>query len=184
MKVETSTMVLFWNADNIFSNWHPSKLELHGHKFKNAESAFMYLKAEMFNDTEAMARLPKCDNPAEAKKIGRGVKNFNNEQWDKARYEAMKIVLENKFFQNENLAKVLAATGEKTIVEASPLDKIWGIGLAPDDVRAQDPKNWKGQNLLGLALMEIRAKPYVQKFNEKPTLTDTVLPNNAQDTKV
>jgi hypothetical protein len=158
MQIETEDKVLFWQADSIFSNWYPAKFEMHGITFRNSEAAFMYLKAELFNDTEAMGKLAlaKNQNPAIAKRIGREIKGFNEEVWKQARENAMFIACSNKFHQNTDLLKVLLNTDKRMIVEASPVDSIWGIGLAPDNADALDETKWKGLNLLGKVLMQVR----------------------------
>lgn len=160
MQVETDKMVLFWQNDSIFSNWYPAKFEMHGITFRNSEAAFMYLKAELFNDDEAMGKLSLAKNqsPSLAKKIGREVKGFKEDVWKESRKTAMFVANSHKFFQNPELLKALKATGKKRLVEASPLDKIWGIGLAPDDPKALDEKNWLGLNELGDVLEEVRTK--------------------------
>ncbi len=158
MIVETDNMVLFWQADSVFSNRYPAKFEMHGQKFKNSEAAFMYLKAELFRDEEIMARILKNQEPAAVKRLGRHVKGFVEEAWDDAREYAMTIAVSWKFHSNPEMMKILKDTGKKLIVEASPVDAIWGIGLAPNDPLALDQANWKGLNLLGKVLMNVRDK--------------------------
>ena len=116
----------------------------------------MAKKAELFNDLEMLEAIIAVKSPAEAKALGRNVKNFDATVWDEKRYE---IVVEgnfHKFSQNEELKDFLLNTGSRTLVEASPVDKIWGIGLSADDVKAENPLRWNGLNLLGFALMEVR----------------------------
>ncbi|HMV61545.1 MAG TPA: NADAR family protein, partial [Agitococcus sp.] len=94
-----------------------------------------------------------CQTPAEAKKLGRAVKNFNAEQWQQHSFD---IVVQGniaKFSQNVQLKDFLLTTGQRVLVEASPLDTIWGIGLGQDNPKAQHPQKWHGENLLGFALM-------------------------------
>ncbi|WP_210212496.1 NADAR family protein [Mesorhizobium sp. M2A.F.Ca.ET.042.01.1.1] len=94
--------------------------------------------------------------PKQAKELGRKVKGFDGARWDR---EKNGIVVEGsfqKFSQNKNLGAFLLATGDKVLVEASPVDRIWGIGLAADDEKAANPLQWRGENLLGFALMQAR----------------------------
>ena len=103
-----------------------------------------------------MEKILAAEKPAIAKALGREVKNFNAAVWADTSY---KIVVEgnrHKFAQNESLKSFLLHTDNKIIVEASPPDAIWGIGLAQDSEEAQNPFTWKGTNLLGFALMEVR----------------------------
>jgi ribA/ribD-fused uncharacterized protein len=95
-------------------------------------------------------------DPKRAKELGREVKGFNREEWDKVCFKYMVDVNIDKFVQNEKLRKILESTGDKTIVEASPTDSIWGIGLHWSDDRVLDESKWQGKNLLGKALMEVR----------------------------
>lgn len=162
MIVETDDMVLFWRPEAYLSNWHsPSPFRLIGahsdHIFYNSEAAFMYLKAIHFFDTASADKIVNNQDPRACKRYGREVKNFNEAEWQKVRCNIMCEANLPKYMQNPKLSKKLLATGNKTIVEASPVDKIWGIGLAPDDLKARDKKNWQGLNLLGDVLMDVRS---------------------------
>ena len=116
----------------------------------------MAAKARMFNDTESLEQILAAPTSAEAKAIGRQVKNFDDATW---KANARGIVTEGniaKFEQNKELREFLLATGDAVLVEASPRDCIWGIGLGQDIPKAQHPDTWRGQNLLGFALMDVR----------------------------
>lgn len=120
------------------------------------EQYMMAGKAELFGDQEIRERILKCNNPKEIKALGRKVRGFDQKVWDRFKYA---IVLNGnwcKFSQNRNLREFLLSTGDYILVEASPYDSIWGIRLAADSPEAQDPMKWRGQNLLGFALMEVR----------------------------
>ena len=139
-----------------FSQWFPAPFTVEGVLYQTAEHWMMAKKAELFNDIEIRQQILESAKPAFAKELGRKVKNFNDEKWSKACFE---IVVEgniNKFSQLEQLRKFLLYTGDKVIVEASPRDTIWGIGLSQDNPKAMSPSAWRGKNLLGFALMEVR----------------------------
>jgi len=141
-----------------FSQWHMSGFEIDNVYYKTAEHFMMAKKAELFSDSFNVKNVLKSEHPAEAKKIGRNVKGFKEEVWLKNRFN---LVVEGnlaKFSQNEELKAFLLATKSRVLVEASPVDDIWGIGLASDDKKVSDPYKWKGLNLLGYSLMEVREK--------------------------
>ena len=164
IKIENK-FIFFWGhqpskdgtiTKTCFSQWWISSFVVDGVEFKSAEHWMMAKKALLFNDVEVLHKILECQSPAEAKKLGREVKNYIDSVWLANRYQ---IVLEgnmHKFSQNENLKQYLLNTNERVIVEASPVDPVWGIGLASDHQDCNDPTNWKGLNLLGFALMEVR----------------------------
>lgn len=160
MQVTTNEMVLFWNADSIYSNWYQScYFHIEDVLFHNAEAAFMWVKALHFKDYETAQIIEESrQNPGDMKALGRQVKNFNESEWVKVRYQIMFDVCLQKFHQIELLKDDLLATGDRILVEASPYDKIWGIGLAPDNPLALNPDNWKGLNLLGRVLEDVRTR--------------------------
>jgi ribA/ribD-fused uncharacterized protein len=140
------------------SQWYPATFTRQGVEYPTAEHYMMAEKARLFDDTEARSKIIACPTPAEAKKLGRGVRGFDPSRWSAHRFE---IVLRGslaKFEQDEALRAYLLGTGDAVLVEASPEDRIWGIGLSQDDERAADPTRWQGENLLGFALMEARAQ--------------------------
>lgn len=145
-------------TQSCFSQWWMAKFEVNGHNFPSAEHFMMAEKARLFNDEEIFSRVLKAKSPAEAKKLGRLVKNFDAKLWDEKKFE---IVIEgnfHKFSQHSELKEFLINTKERVLVEASPVDKIWGIGLAADNSNIENPLLWKGENLLGYALMVVRDK--------------------------
>ncbi len=136
-----------------FSQWWVSPFVVDNITYKTAEHWMMAEKARLFGDEEQLGNILATDSPAMAKKYGRGVKGFDDTVWEKYRY---KYVLEgnrHKFSQNANLEIFLLSTEENIIVEASPFDKVWGIGTRS---HIENPLLWKGLNLLGFALMEVR----------------------------
>lgn len=139
-----------------FSQWWMSSFKVDGIEYKSAEHFMMAKKAELFEDFDIMNQIIKVNSPVDVKKLGREVKNYNDAIWLKNRYEIVKTGNFYKFSQDQDLNKFLLNTNEKVLVEASPVDAIWGIGLASDHKNANNPKEWEGLNLLGFALMEVR----------------------------
>ena len=151
---ETKTHIFFWGSE--FSNWHHCEFTYKGHDFKNTEQAFMWEKAMYFNDQEIADEILITPSPSSNKGLGRAVKNFDPKTWLVDGYPIMVAVNLSKYFQNEDLKKILLRTGDKILVEASPYDTIWGIGLKESDNDVLDESKWKGKNLLGKALMDVR----------------------------
>ncbi|MEV4759380.1 NADAR family protein [Micromonospora sp. NPDC049559] len=140
------------------SQWFPSPFVVDGHEFATAEHYMMWRKAVLFDDHETAARILAAQHPHRAKNLGRQVRGFDQRRWDEERYGIVVAGSVAKFTQHEELGDFLRGTGERVLVEASPLDRIWGIGLAADDPAARDPASWRGSNLLGFALMEARSQ--------------------------
>ncbi len=124
--------------------------------FATAEHYMMYEKAALFYDWDSATKILQTKSPRKVQLLGREVKGFKEKIWQNASFNV--VVQGNllKFKQNTQLREYLLATGDKVLVEASPIDSIWGIGLHKDDERALDPKAWLGENKLGFALMEVR----------------------------
>lgn len=141
-----------------FSNWHPAKFDKDGHTFQNTEQYMMYRKALLMGDNEMASNILKTPDPKSVKALGRKVKNWDESKWVANREQIMYDGCLAKFSTPENLVmkKMLLSTHPKHLVEASPYDKIWGIGLRGTDERAKDPKQWKGLNLLGKTLDKVR----------------------------
>lgn len=140
------------------SQWWPSPFTVDGVGYASAEHWMMAGKARLFGDAEAEERIRAAASPAEAKKLGRTVRGFDDRVWAARRTE---LVVEGnvaKFGQDPALRRFLLATSSRVLVEASPRDRVWGIGLSAADDRAADPARWPGLNLLGFALMEARAR--------------------------
>ncbi|MDX3320546.1 NADAR family protein [Streptomyces sp. ME03-5684b] len=140
------------------SQWWPSPFTVAGVEYATAEHWMMAGKARLFGDPEAERRVLAAAHPAGAKKAGRLVRGFDEAVWERERF---RIVVEgsvHKFASDPALRVFLLATGERVLVEASPVDRVWGIGLAADDEAAVDPERWRGPNLLGFALMAARER--------------------------
>lgn len=139
-----------------FSQWFPSPFVIDGISYATAEHWMMAQKARLFKDEESFQKIITAPKPADAKALGRAVSNFDPATWEASSFSIVVEGNKHKFLQNEELKKFLLSTADKVIVEASPPDKIWGIGLPQDAPGAQDPFTWQGTNLLGFALMEVR----------------------------
>ena len=155
-----SNCIYFWKpAENngYLGNWYNSPFIKNGIHFINNEQYFMWEKQQLFDPTNVLLekKILEATNSAVIKKLGRFVKNFNQTVWDTEKYDIMKRGLIEKFSQNIHLKKALLDTNNAILVEASPYDTIWGIGLNETDAKI---KKWRGENLLGKALMEVRTK--------------------------
>ncbi|WP_262367609.1 NADAR family protein [Campylobacter concisus] len=113
-------------------------------------------KAECFGDKKALEEILSAKDPAQMKALGRQVRGFDAKVWDEIKFGVVLNASYLKFSQNAPLRDFLLQTGSKVLVEGSPVDKIWGIGLAASDENAKNPMKWYGQNLLGFALMRAR----------------------------
>ncbi|MFD9632862.1 NADAR family protein [Streptomyces violascens] len=141
-----------------FSQWWLSRFVVDGVEYATAEHWMMASKARLFGDPEAERAALTAANPALAKKAGRLVRGFDEAVWRRERYGIVLAGSLHKFGQDEALRAYLLGTGSRVLVEASPLDRIWGIGLAADAPEADDPARWRGLNLLGFALTEARER--------------------------
>ncbi|MFF7727608.1 NADAR family protein [Streptomyces sp. NPDC008001] len=141
-----------------FSQWWSSPFTVDGTVYATAEHWMMAGKARLFSDEEAEAEAIAASHPKQAKDAGRKVRGFDEETWRRHRFDLVVEGSVHKFAQDAALGAYLLGTGDRVLVEASPLDRVWGIGLAADDERAQDPARWQGDNLLGFALMEARQR--------------------------
>lgn len=140
-----------------FSNWYMRETPHNNMSFWSSEHHFMYLKAVLMRDHEVAQKILHCKSPHEAKKLGRAVRQWNEKLWLAKRESIMYEACMAKFTVHDDLRAKLLGTGDAVLVEASPLDKIWGIGLAEDDAGARNEKAWQGLNLLGKVLMHVRS---------------------------
>lgn len=162
----TDTHVYFWRGP--FSNWHRKAGLItdtlnDGLSFHTSETHFMYWKALFFMDHRVAGLLEKEADPALSKKLGREIVGYDDKLWSCVRLGYMVLSNWFKFSQNPDLAKELLDTGDRVLVEASPYDTVWGVGLGEDDPLILDKVNWRGTNLLGVALMRVRTM-----LREKP----------------
>lgn len=138
------------------SQWWVQDFQLDGIVYSCAEQYMMAEKARLFGDKEMLAKIMAAKFPKEMKAYGRAVQNFDDEVWRKNCYRIVKAASKAKFSQNPDLCGFLTATKGRIIVEASPRDRIWGIGMGKNHPDAGNPMKWRGKNLLGFALTETR----------------------------
>lgn len=155
MKV-TDKFVFFWGKEDVFSNFYFSPFRHQDLVFKWSEQAVMYRKAKLFGANRIADAILKADSPDQCKKLGRSRQiPFDEDVWVKNRERIYKEVLRDKFSYSKTREAILS-TGDKILAEASPYDQIWGIGLREGHPHAQIPSKWRGKNLLGKVLMEVR----------------------------
>ena len=152
----TAQYTFFFRPEAPFSQWHPSRFEVGGNTFSCAEQFMMHGKALLFRDPEIAARILATAEPREHKALGRKVRGFDDAAWRRAREGIVYDGNRAKFTQSPALLEALLATRGTELVEASPFDRIWGIGLGADHPAASDPSKWRGQNLLGRILTRLR----------------------------
>ena len=152
-------MICFHNPDEengYLSNWYLSEFTIDDIAFSSMEQYMMYEKAILFHDQETANKILQTDNVAEIKALGRTVQNFDDTVWGQSREEIVYKGVFEKFRQNPELRKRLERTGEEVIAECAVKDKIWGIGLSMKDEDRFCVERWKGQNMLGKILMDVR----------------------------
>lgn len=140
------------------SNWYPAPFTVDGVRYATTEHYMMAGKARLFGDAEMEREILDCTDPGKAKALGRKVAGFDADIWERHSFE---IVVEGnlaKFTEHAGMGALLRRTGSQVIVEASPRDRIWGIGMGKNNEDSSNPSKWRGQNRLGFALMEVRAR--------------------------
>jgi ribA/ribD-fused uncharacterized protein len=140
------------------SQWWRVPFRVGGVTYPTAEHFMMAGKARLFGDEVMASRIIEASSAGDAKALGRAIQGYDEKLWTESRYS---IVVEGniaKFGQHPDLLAYLAATAGYVLVEASPADRVWGIGLAADDSRVDRPSQWEGLNLLGFALMDVRGR--------------------------
>ncbi|WP_319591939.1 NADAR family protein [uncultured Draconibacterium sp.] len=138
------------------SQWYKCRFKYNGFIFQSTEQWMMLQKAIAFDDYRACCDIMQSETPKEAKEIGRKIRNFKEESWERYRYEIVVFGNILKFSQNKELGEYLLNTGNKVLVETSSVDLIWGVGMTENNPEITNPNNWRGKNLLGFALMEVR----------------------------
>ena len=146
--------VAFWGS--VFSNFFPTRFYLDGYFWTTSEQYFMWKKAITFGNEEIANKILATQDPRECRNLGRKVKNYSDDVWSKIRYDVMYNAVKAKFTQDALCALCLQKFKTQTFVEGSPIDNIWGVGIAYYDEKVFDEKNWLGQNLLGKILTSVR----------------------------
>ena len=155
------TIVCFHNPNEengYLSNWYPSKFTVNDVDFSSMEQYRMYKKAVCFGDKDMADKILATDDVAEIKAFGRLVANYNESYWNGVRQIVVFEGLTAKFSQNEDLKAKLKATDNSILAECAVKDRIWGIGLSMNNPDRLQIDKWKGQNLLGYALMMVRER--------------------------
>jgi len=150
--------------------WSGHAFVIDGVRYATAEHFMMAEKARLFQDADTLAEILAAGSPALAKKLGRKVAHFDDKVWLRHRWNIVVQGNAAKFAQHEALRTFLLQTGDRVLVEASPYDRIWGIGMATTDPNVEKPESWKGLNLLGFALMEVRSR--LRDSNIMPLTSD------------
>lgn len=152
-------VICFHNPDEengYMSNWFLSDFTIDGVKFTSMEQYMMYSKAVCFNDKVIAAQILNTQDVAHIKELGRGVLGYNENIWNGMRQIIIYEGLLAKFTQNDSIREQLKSTGNAILAECAVRDCIWGIGLSMDNPKRLDISRWRGQNLLGYALMMVR----------------------------
>lgn len=156
--------LFFWNPHGtgigpwVLSQWWPAPFVVDGRRFATAEHWMMWHKATLFGDDAAAVAVLAAPDPAQAKALGRAVRGFDSAVWARERLGVVTAGNVAKFGADDALRSYLLGTGAAVLVEASPVDLVWGIGLADDHPDARRPDRWPGLNLLGEALMAARTE--------------------------
>lgn len=154
---QTDRYVFFFSKYDVFSNWYPCRFQIQGVQFNCVEQAMMYGKARLFGDQATAEKILATSDPKEHKALGRQVRPYDDQVWKKTCRFIVYQAVSAKFQQNPELLAKLLATGGRQLVEASPYDRIWGVGLVQTDPRIEDPRQWKGSNWLGEVLTQLRS---------------------------
>lgn len=151
-------------TNSCLSQWWPTDFRVDDIRYFSAEHYMMAEKARLFHDPDHLQKIIHAKSPAQAKQFGREVIGFDEKKWSDNRYTIVTRGNVEKFRQNPELSAYLLSTKNRILVEASPVDAIWGIGLSQENEHCSNPLKWRGLNLLGFALME--AREILQKSNE------------------
>lgn len=147
----------FYKTRNPFSNWHPCKfVDSEGTQYNCSEQYMMAEKARLFKDEKTREKILAADHPRDQKKLGREVKGFISAVWEANCKDIVYKGCYLKFTQNPKLLNFMMETKGTLLVEAAVDDTVWGIGMGEEDPRIHDPRNWKGTNLLGIVLTQLR----------------------------
>lgn len=154
--LQTDEFVFFYGKQDYLSNFYPTMFQVDNIQFICGEQYIMYMKAKLFADHKTAAFILKETVPSKMKALGRQVQNYDDQRWSRLRENIAYIGLLEKYKQNLDLKTLILATGDKEIVEASPNDRVWGIGMGASHPQVQNRSEWKGMNLLGKILVRVR----------------------------
>jgi ribA/ribD-fused uncharacterized protein len=141
-----------------FSQWFEASFEIDGIRYQTAEHYMMASKARLFDDRALLPEILAANHPRQTQILGRKIQGFEESIWNEHRFQIVVAGNLAKFQQNSPLQAFLLSTQDRILVEASPDDRIWGIGLAADNPKIENPHLWQGTNLLGFALMAVRSR--------------------------
>ncbi|CAM9611747.1 unnamed protein product [Scytosiphon promiscuus] len=189
----TDTVVLFWKPPCVFTQWEPASFQVDGVQYCSAEQYMMACKANVFGDTDIWRDIMSTSDPVQQKRLGKEVANFNHDIWNLYKVQFVLTGNYSKFTQNPDMCDQLLATGDKKLAEASPHDKVWGIGMDAFDPNVERHECWSGQNLLGKILMYVRTKirwerpdlanrPQVQEAAAAMEAEHDLIPSNGPST--
>ena len=169
MRGKKNTYVMFWRpheGNGILSQWYDSTFTVEGVEYSHAEMYMMAEKCKLMGDEETRQQILQCrHDPSKQQKLGRMVANWDEDLWLANREEVVYQASLAKFSQNSDLKAFLMQTDDAVLVEASPSDRVWGIGMKRTDYNATNEREWRGQNLLGKCLM--RARETIRQEEEK-----------------
>lgn len=180
---DTLKYIFFWGHTNksneevgnfCFSQWFECPFTVDNITYKTAEHWMMARKALLFNDRIVFDKILRCDKPGEAKELGRQIVGYDDQTWNEKKFDIVKLGNIHKFNQHPKFADYLLKTENRILVEASPVDTIWGIGLSQDSKDINNIYSWRGQNLLGFALMATR--DFIKSFGHFKPLDNTIQP--------
>ena len=175
--------LFFWGHSNknqatvgkfCLSQWFQTPFSVNDLNYSTAEHWMMAHKALIFKDKNTFDKIIQAQSPNQAKKLGREISNYNDEIWNEKKFHVVTLGNIHKFNQHPKFAAYLLATENKILVEASPLDTIWGIGRSENSPNIENIYTWRGQNLLGFALMATR--DFLKTFGHFKPLDQAVLP--------
>ena len=146
-----------YEDNGCFCNWYPAEFDYAGRHYLHSEQFMMYQKVMMFGQTALGDEIMRTADPEQCKILGREFfDGFDAALWKRTRFVVVKRGIRAKFSQNPSMMETLLATGNAILAECSPRDKDWGILLSTSDPEVQDITKWRGENLLGQVLMEVR----------------------------
>ncbi|MES2485185.1 MAG: NADAR family protein, partial [Bacteroidota bacterium] len=157
-----------------FSQWFETPFTVNNRVYKTSEHWMMAHKALLFGDKDNFEKIITCDTPKEAKEFGRQVLGYDEQIWNENKFDIVKLGNIHKFNQHPDFAQYLLKTGDKILVEASPIDTVWGIGLSIDSNYIDNIYAWRGENLLGFVLMETR--DFLKDFGHFKPLENSTQP--------